>query len=118
MPGNAVTPPRLVTCSRWPEPWARMMGRAAWVTHTAPKKLVSIGARTSCSLSSSTMPKRQEVSGLSRGLVSYHFGSRQGLLEAVVGSIRDDFVTDLVTSPEAASMPGLQATVHLAGTYL
>src|SRR5207237_2783 len=28
------------------------------------------------------------------------------------------FVTDLVASPEARSMPGLQATVHLAGTYL
>jgi AcrR family transcriptional regulator len=65
-----------------------------------------------------TNARLQQVSGLSRGLVGYHFGSRQGLLEAVVGSIRDDFVTDLVTSPEARSMPGLQATVHLTGTYL
>lgn len=65
-----------------------------------------------------TNARLQEVSGLSRGLVGYHFGSRQGLLDAVVGSIRDDFVTDLVTSPEAGSKPGLQATVHLADTYL
>jgi AcrR family transcriptional regulator len=65
-----------------------------------------------------TNARLQEVSGLSRGLVGYHFGARQGLLEAVVGSIREDFVTDLVTSPEARSMPGLQATVHLADTYL
>jgi AcrR family transcriptional regulator len=65
-----------------------------------------------------TNARLQEVSGLSRGLVGYHFGSRQGLLEAVVDSIRDDFVTDLVTSPETGSMPGLQATVHLADTSL
>jgi AcrR family transcriptional regulator len=65
-----------------------------------------------------TNARLQEVSGLSRGLAGYHFGSRQGLLEAVVGSIRDDFVADLVTSPAAGSMPGLQATVHLADTYL
>lgn len=65
-----------------------------------------------------TNARLQEVSGLSRGLVGYHFGSRQGLLEAVVGSIRDDFVADLVKSPEAGSMPGLQAAVNLAGTYL
>jgi AcrR family transcriptional regulator len=58
------------------------------------------------------------VSGLSRGLAGYHFGSRPGLLEAVVGSIRDDIVADLVTSPEADSMPGLQAVVHLVDTYL
>ena len=65
-----------------------------------------------------TNVRLQEVSGLSRGLVGYHFGARQGLLEAVVGSIRDDFITDLVTSPEARSAPGLQATVQLADTYL
>jgi AcrR family transcriptional regulator len=65
-----------------------------------------------------TNVRPQEVSGLSRGLVGYHFGARQGLLEAVVGSVRDDFVRDLVTSPEARSIPGLQATVQLAATYL
>jgi AcrR family transcriptional regulator len=65
-----------------------------------------------------TNARLQEVSGLSRGLVSYHFGSRQGLLEAVIESIRDDFVTDLVTSPAAGPVPGLGALVHLAGTYL
>ena len=32
-------------------------GSAAWVTHSAPNRLVSIWARTSSSLSSSTMPK-------------------------------------------------------------
>lgn len=65
-----------------------------------------------------TNARLQEISGLSRGLVGYHFGSRPGLLEAVVGSIRDDFVTDLVTSPEADSMPGMRAVLHLVDTYL
>ena len=65
-----------------------------------------------------TNARLQQVSGLSRGLAGYHFESRQGLLEAVVSSIRDDFVTDLVTAPAAGSMPGLQATVYLADTYL
>ena len=63
-----------------------------------------------------TNARLQEVSGLSRGLVSYHFGSRQGLLEAVIESIRDDFVTDLVTTPAAGPALGLGALVHLAGT--
>ncbi len=65
-----------------------------------------------------TNERLQEVSGHSRGLVGYHFGSRQKLLEAVVDSIRDDFVADLVQSPEVGSMPGLQATVRLVDTYL
>lgn len=65
-----------------------------------------------------TNGRLQEVSGLSRGLVGYHFKSRLGLLQAVVDSIRDDFVRDLVHSPHVALLPGLQATVHLVDTYL
>ncbi|MGH3320723.1 MAG: TetR/AcrR family transcriptional regulator [Streptosporangiaceae bacterium] len=65
-----------------------------------------------------TNTRLQEVSGHSRGLVSYHFGSRQGLLEAVIGSIRDDFLTDLVQPPDGESMSGVRATVQLIDTYL
>jgi AcrR family transcriptional regulator len=65
-----------------------------------------------------TNARLQEVSGHSRGLIGYHFGSRHGLLEAVIGSVRDDFLTDLVRSPDVESMPGLQATVQLVDTYL
>jgi hypothetical protein len=39
-------------------------------------------------------------------------------LEAVAGSIRDDSVAELVTLPEADSMPGMQAVLHLVDTYL
>ena len=41
----------------WPEPCARMIGSAAWVTQSAPKRLVSIWARASASLTSSIAPK-------------------------------------------------------------
>ena len=50
-------PPMLETWMMWPACWARMIGSAAWVTHSAPKKFVSIWARTSASLSSSIIPK-------------------------------------------------------------
>ena len=57
MPGNALMPPMLDTWMMWPLPCARMIGSAAWVTQSAPKKFVSSCARTSASVSSSTMPK-------------------------------------------------------------
>ncbi len=40
----------------WPLPCARSNGRAAWVTHSAPNRLVSICSPDSASLSSSTIP--------------------------------------------------------------
>lgn len=57
IPGNAALPPIEDTCRMWPEPSSRMKGSAACVTHIAPKTLVSICARNSASLSSSTKPK-------------------------------------------------------------
>ena len=49
-------PPIEDTWRMWPLPCSRRNGSAAWVTHSAPNRLVSIWARTSASLSSSTMP--------------------------------------------------------------
>ena len=57
MPGNALIPPMEETWMMWPEPCSRRKGRAAWVTQTAPKRFVSSCARSSSSVSSSTMPK-------------------------------------------------------------
>ena len=57
MPGNAEIPPIDDTWMMWPEPCARRIGSAAWVTQSAPKRLVSICARISSSVSSSTNPK-------------------------------------------------------------
>ncbi len=56
MLGKALMPSMDVTWRMWPDPWARRKGRAAWVTHNAPNRLVSICSRASASDSSSTMP--------------------------------------------------------------
>src|SRR6185503_15018338 len=55
--GNAEIPPMEDTCRMCPEPCSRRNGSAAWVIHSAPKRLVSSWLRTSASDSSSTMPK-------------------------------------------------------------
>ena len=54
--GKALMPPIDDTWMRWPPPWARIIGSAAWVTHSAPNRFVSIWSRASDSLSSSTIP--------------------------------------------------------------
>ena len=54
--GNAEMPPIEETWRIWPDRCSRMNGNAAWVTHIAPKTLVSIWSRNSSSLSSSTKP--------------------------------------------------------------
>ena len=46
--GNAEMPPIEETCRMWPLPCARRNGSAAWVTHSAPNRLVSIWSRASC----------------------------------------------------------------------
>ena len=56
MPWNAEMPPIEDTCRRCPLPCSRRNGSAACVTHSAPKRFVSIWSRASCSLSSSTIP--------------------------------------------------------------
>ena len=52
-----MTPPIDETCMMCPRP-APQIGSAAWVTHNAPNRLVSICARASASLTSSIMPNR------------------------------------------------------------
>ena len=50
-------PPMEDTCRMCPEPCSRRNGSAAWVTHSAPKTLVSIWSRNVLPrLSSSTKP--------------------------------------------------------------
>ena len=55
--GKALTPPIDDTWMMWPDPWARMSGSAAFVTHRAPNRLVSSWARACSSPTSSTVPK-------------------------------------------------------------
>ena len=53
---NALIPPIDDTWMMWPLPWARMIGSAACVTHSAPNRLVSICSLASRSEISSTIP--------------------------------------------------------------
>jgi hypothetical protein len=53
---NAEIPPIEDTWMMFPLPCSRSQGRATWVTHSAPSRLVSSCARISGSLISSTMP--------------------------------------------------------------
>jgi hypothetical protein len=53
---NAVIPPIDDTWMMCPLRWARRNCSAAWVIHSAPKTLVSIWSRASCSDSSSMKP--------------------------------------------------------------
>lgn len=63
-----------------------------------------------------TVARIQEVSGLSRGLVGYHFGSKQKLMEAVVESIR---VTYLETVDERRERgTGLERVREMFDSYL
>lgn len=65
-----------------------------------------------------TNDRLSEATGLSRGLVNYQFRTRHLLYEAVVTSVRTDFLTDLVHSDTAAARTGRDAILHLVDTYL
>jgi AcrR family transcriptional regulator len=60
----------------------------------------------------------QDTSGLSRGLVNYHFGSKQKLMEAVVGRIRSEFKEQTVGEHSREQMTGKEQVVELFGSYL
>jgi AcrR family transcriptional regulator len=65
-----------------------------------------------------TVARIQEASGLSRGLVGYHFGSKQKLMEAVVEHIRSDYreQTDAATARE--HLNGLDQVLEMFDSYL
>jgi AcrR family transcriptional regulator len=60
----------------------------------------------------------QEESGLSRGLVNYHFGSKTRLMEAVVERIRADYKEQTVGEHGRESMTGLEQVTEMFSSYL
>ena len=60
----------------------------------------------------------QDASGLSRGLVNYHFGSKQKLMEAVVDRVRSDFTEQSCDVHGREQMTGMAQVRELFGAYL
>ncbi|TQM01937.1 TetR/AcrR family transcriptional regulator [Pseudonocardia kunmingensis] len=60
----------------------------------------------------------QEESGLSRGLVNYHFGSKLKLMEAVVERIRTAYKDQTVGEHGRETMTGLEQVLEMFGSYL
>jgi len=64
-----------------------------------------------------TAVRIQEVSGLSRGLVGYHFGSKQRLMEEVIESIRTSY-RDQTSHGRDPSLCGLDQIIEYFSIYL
>jgi len=65
-----------------------------------------------------TMARIQAESGLSRGLVGYHFGSKQNLMEAVVTKIHENFVAQTAGADPAPGLDGFGEVSALFEAYL
>src|SRR4051794_28155419 len=65
-----------------------------------------------------TFTRIQEVSGVSRGLISYHFGSKVKLIEAVITSVRDVYTAEAIDDPAVSGGSGLGAVLGMVDSYL
>ncbi|MGO9454211.1 MAG: TetR/AcrR family transcriptional regulator [Candidatus Binataceae bacterium] len=65
-----------------------------------------------------TLAEIGEESGYSQGLVSYRFGSKEGLLKALVDQITSRFWNDQMRPAIAGRRPGLDALCVMVDTYL
>lgn len=63
-----------------------------------------------------TVNRIQDLTGLSRGLVGYHFGSKDQLLEAVVDHIRTSYLFE-TGQTDATGVSGLEQVRHMFETY-
>jgi len=64
-----------------------------------------------------TAARIEAVSGASRGLVAYHFGSKQGLLEAVIRQAHH-FVANIPDFAVADRANGAEGTIQIVRGYL
>ena len=63
-----------------------------------------------------TFTRIQEVAGLSRGLINYHFGTKLSLIESVVLHIRSDFM-QVVRDLDSSERSGYERVRHMVGLY-
>ncbi|WP_194291462.1 TetR/AcrR family transcriptional regulator [Cumulibacter manganitolerans] len=64
-----------------------------------------------------TFTRIQDVAGMSRGLIGYHFGNKQALIEAVVQALRDNY-HDETAAATAQAATGREELETLVETYL
>ncbi len=64
-----------------------------------------------------TTTRIEEVAGVSRGLVGYHFGSMRGLTEAVVRRVGDRFVEDVIAPQVEHRSTGIAGILGLIRGY-
>ncbi len=102
MPANASTP-RLTQAERTARSERRMINAAV--------RLISRQGYTK-----TTLAQVGEESGYSRGLVSHRFGSKAGLLEALMRRITGRFLEDQVR-PAIDDRSGIAALVTMVDTY-
>lgn len=65
-----------------------------------------------------TTTRIEQVSGVSRGLVGYHFRSKRGLTEAVIRHVGDQFLEDVIALQAENRSTGIEGVVGLMRGYL
>ena len=65
-----------------------------------------------------TFTRIQEVAGISRGLISYHFGTKAKLIETVIASVRDTYNAEAISASALDDLSGLDAVLEMVGSYL
>ncbi|MFC9356035.1 TetR/AcrR family transcriptional regulator [Rhodococcus sp. NPDC057014] len=64
-----------------------------------------------------TFTRIQKVAGVSRGLIGYHFGTKEALFEAVVHAIRDSSI-DVAPSEARRETSGMQQLEEMVDLYI
>ena len=86
---------------------------------TASRRMIRVAIKLMAAngFTKTSLTEVGKEAGYTGGLVSHHFGSKEGLLRAVVGRISARFVTDQI-QPATDGLTGTDAICALAATYL
>ena len=86
---------------------------------TAHRRMIRAAAKLMArqGYTKTTLAQVGKEAGYTGGLVSHHFGSKEGLLRELLGRITGRFFQDQIR-PATEGKTGLEALLALAGTYL
>ena len=65
-----------------------------------------------------TFTRIQDVSGVSRGLITYHFGTKARLIEAVITSLRDTYAEQAIAPRAVDTLCGRDAVLAMVDSYV